>query len=218
MVAWAAGLAYEAQYNTTTTTPPSVPFGRAISTITPLRESGNGLLPAGPGGTMYWYVITATFNRRETLGTEVFLSLLNPGAIELTWTSVVPHATAYNIYRGTSSGGETLLVRGLPANGTAINRFVDRGFPTGSATPPTAMLPIDCTGFQYLWLYAEISAVSSPPTQQAVIQVSYFEDAATTQLVATHQPKRYLCKSTAVAAAVRAPLTAIGSARPGAAC
>jgi hypothetical protein len=104
----------------------------------------------GTGGTLttgtYYYKVTAIDGAggETNASAEVSVAVTSPQVVTLTW-NVVPNAFGYNVYRGTSPGGETLLVgTNLPvlqvAPGTLTVTFVDTGaassqtFSVGTAT------------------------------------------------------------------------------------
>lgn len=110
----------------------------------PVQEplSNYGALGQLTGGTTYYYVVTAVVGSETIASNEQSISVSgsgNVGAVEVTWLSI-PGATAYNIYRGTSSGSEGTLVgttagssSGIYVNGLT---FVDSGPTNASASPP----------------------------------------------------------------------------------
>src|SRR6185437_10508322 len=58
-------------------------------------------------GTKYYWVVTATNQYGETTASnEMSISPGSPSAVRLSWNTTLG-ATGYNVYRGTSSGGET---------------------------------------------------------------------------------------------------------------
>jgi hypothetical protein len=86
-------------------------------------------------GTAYFYVVTALNGAGETLkSAEATATATASGAITVAWTALVG-ATAYNIYRGTVTGGPYGLIG--TATGNATVSFLDTGFTASSATPPT---------------------------------------------------------------------------------
>lgn len=103
----------------------------------PLGPPQNLAGAAGTGGTLtagtYFYKVTALdgANGETTPSNEVNVTVLANGKATLTW-NIVPNAQSYNVYRGTSSGAETILTGvGLPAPqlsyGNVTITFVDDG-------------------------------------------------------------------------------------------
>lgn len=97
---------------------------------------------SGTGGTLaantYFYTVTATIPNGETAGSNE-IAVLTSGAtskVVLTW--VAPNsgfASGYRIYRGTSIGGENVLVSVIVGSSTVT--FTDTGAATTPATPPS---------------------------------------------------------------------------------
>jgi DNA-binding beta-propeller fold protein YncE len=102
------------------------------------RDGGTGTLPSGT----YYYVVSvidSTGSESTTLpSNEVTITVDGSQAPKLTWTAL-SEAASYNVYRGTTSGGEKLLVSGL-ASGT--NSFLDDNSYTQSST--AAAVPTGC--------------------------------------------------------------------------
>lgn len=105
----------------------------------PLGSPQNLSVVTAAGGTLavgnYFYKVTALDGAGgETIASnEVNIGTGANGKNTLTW-NVVPNAQGYNVYRGTSSGGESPLTGvGLPVAqvpiGSASVSFVDTGFP-----------------------------------------------------------------------------------------
>ena len=93
-------------------------------------------------GTTYYYVVTPTTSGGELpAGNEENTGVItgtNQTAI-INWAPVTG-ATGYNVYRGTSPGGENLLVATLTSGNTTT--FADTGTSiTKSATPPRSTWP-----------------------------------------------------------------------------
>lgn len=116
---------------------------------------------SGSGGTLptgtYYYVVTALDGAggETTPSPEASIAVTLGNDVSLTWT-LVPNAAGYNIYRGTSPGGETLLAgTGLPAT---TNTFVDTGAATAAPASATIVgtLGLDATGT------AMVNAVITP--------------------------------------------------------
>ena len=90
----------------------------------------------GAGGTLgagtYFYVVTATdgIGGETTVSNEVSITIGANTKVNLTWDKV-QNAASYNVYRGTSSGAESLLIgTGLP---TTTNSYTDNGASTVAA-------------------------------------------------------------------------------------
>ena len=108
----------------------------------PLNLAGTGVSGGSlVSGQAYYWVITAL----DGVGGETTVSnefALTPSggnlSVSLTWNKV-PNAVAYNVYRGTTSGGEVLLSGvGLPAT---TNAYVDNGSATvGGGTLNVAVI------------------------------------------------------------------------------
>ena len=85
-------------------------------------------------GSGAYYMITATNNAGETLGSTA-LGMLNSSAT-VAWTQV-PGATGYKIYRNTTNSFTSgSLLRTTIINGTTVS-FTDNGTATGAGLPPT---------------------------------------------------------------------------------
>lgn len=86
-------------------------------------------------GTQYYYLVTAVYGRGgETPGSleAVTIPISGSQSITLNWSGV-PNVAYYNIYRGTFSGGETLLTS------TSMLTYKDTGSITpGAQNPPTS--------------------------------------------------------------------------------
>ena len=98
----------------------------------------------------YYYVITATTALGESNTSAEVTASPTAGnqTANLSWPSF-PHATGYNVYRGTTSGNETLLATlGL------VNAWSD----AGSASPGTTIAPVALTGTTYYRYYTPASA------------------------------------------------------------
>src|SRR6185312_10779403 len=104
----------------------SFPFSRAPQNVAAAAGTG-GSLSAGDR----FYVITALIGGHETTGSsEVSTTVADSGKVSLTWTPV-SGAASYNVYAGTTSGGEDTYFN------TASASFTDDGTGSGTAgTPP----------------------------------------------------------------------------------
>lgn len=120
----------------------------AGSTFTYFNAPYGAVAALAAGGSLstsaYYYVITAV-GTQGTSTTESYISnevTATPSganlSILLTW-SAVQGATAYNIYRGTISGSEDVLVYTVPSvnNAAPVTTFTDDGtYTTTSQSPP----------------------------------------------------------------------------------
>jgi hypothetical protein len=102
-----------------------------------IAPSFTSAVPSGSGGTIlagtWYYVVTATGLGGETLVSNE-LSAVTTGStssVVLTWASVAS-ATGYNIYKGSTSGGE-LLVHSVGA----VTTYTDVAPDTPTVAPPT---------------------------------------------------------------------------------
>jgi hypothetical protein len=100
--------------------------------------------PSGAGGTLaagtYYYEVTAVTPGGETTVSAEH-SVTNTGSTSsntIPW-SAVPGATGYNIYRGTTPGGENVMY-----SVGAVTTFTDTGAAGVAATPPAS----NTTNFQ----------------------------------------------------------------------
>lgn len=111
-------------------------------TLTGSLTSGTGLTLSQP----YYYEITAMTAQGETsVSPEFEITPTSSGTqdVNLSWSSY-PGATNYNVYRGTTSGGEQLI-----ASGSTGTTYTDSGSaPLGSAPPPDVI----GTDYYVYWL------------------------------------------------------------------
>lgn len=110
-------------------TTPGPPTGLAA-----VASTTGGLMVAGT----YHYKVTACLPNGETLASnEVSATTTgSTGSVQLTWTAPNGNgATGYRVYRGTTAGGENLLVAVI-ISGTQVS-FLDMGGPTSNGAPPT---------------------------------------------------------------------------------
>jgi hypothetical protein len=101
-------------------------------------------LPAGTTrsklsvGTLYYYVITAVNINGETFGSFEFNAkpTFSLPCVQLNWKPFnTAQAQSFNIYRGTASQGEKVLVASVPNTGS-VNSFVDVGEASATQSPP----------------------------------------------------------------------------------
>jgi hypothetical protein len=100
------------------------------------------LSTASTGGTLaqnttYYYVVTAVNTYGESAGTEVSEKTGNStsnNTITLSGWTPVTGATGYNVYRGTSAGGETGYIS---VSGQSTTSFTDTGGALTAQTPPS---------------------------------------------------------------------------------
>jgi len=111
-----------------------IPLG-APQNLTASGSTASGSLPAGT----YYYKVTALDGAggETTASNEVSVTIGATGKVTLTW-NFVPNAQSYNIYRGSFSGGESLLIdASIPTPqvsfGNLTVSFIDTGFPTGGS-------------------------------------------------------------------------------------
>lgn len=127
---------------------------------------------AGTGGTFaagtYYWTVTALNSMGETVSSnEVSGAVALDGTQTITWTAptVNPAGTAYdvssyNVYRGTASGQENVLV-GNVAAGTLT--FTDTGA-AGTAQNPPTLSSAAVGDIFYIWALAEpVSALANKP-------------------------------------------------------
>lgn len=106
--------------------------------VTPTNLTG--VLAAGGTlaiGTTYYYTVTAVYGvGGETPGSlqAAVVPITSNQSVTLNWSGL-PNVSSYNIYRGTFSGGETLLT----SVSSAVTTFKDTGAITpGAQNPPTS--------------------------------------------------------------------------------
>ena len=118
-----------------------LPLGHVTHLAVADSGSADGTFTAG---TYFWYVTATDGTGAETdKGLEVTAAISANHSADLTW-NIVPNAVGYNVYRGTVSNGETLLLTpksvigtlAQPTFGTLTVSFKDTGFPTDGVTPP----------------------------------------------------------------------------------
>ncbi|HVZ38432.1 MAG TPA: hypothetical protein VHI13_04090 [Candidatus Kapabacteria bacterium] len=117
----------------------------APSQLTPTLTSSQGAASGAGGltpGTTYYYVVTATNGSGETFGSFEFNA--TPTAdepnVQINWQPMsIAVATGFNVYRGTTSQGENVLVQSVPNSGTTSS-CVDTG-QAGTAQQPPMYFP-----------------------------------------------------------------------------
>jgi len=108
----------------------------------------------------YFYKVTALDGvGGETTASNEASVVVTAGGAALTW-NIVPNAQSYNVYRGTSSGTETLLSgaglsAGQPNPGNLTVIFTDTGFGAASGVPISlSSLNPNVSGLAYAYLAA----------------------------------------------------------------
>ena len=128
-------------YRTTTSGTYTSPAFLSAPTGTTYTDTGGTALTAGTVATAnaattsapYFWKVTALSAYGETLGSnEVTANIFPNGTQALSWTAV-PGAAGYKVYRGTTTGGENVLVATL---GNVV-AYTDTGTVGVAATPPT---------------------------------------------------------------------------------
>jgi hypothetical protein len=115
-----------------------VPYRKNFTATMSVPTGGAAAAAAGGNLTAatYFYKVTALFGKQETQGSAEFsgTTATTNLTLNLTWTAV-PYATAYRVYRGTTTGNENKLIATV-----AGASYADAGPPTNgvSATPPTS--------------------------------------------------------------------------------
>lgn len=98
-------------------------------------------------GTTYFYVVTATTSDGESIGQEVAETPTTGNqTVVLQWQSTT-NATGYNVYRGTSLGGENRLLASL----SALTLFYYDTGSAGSVASPPIMNSANLGQWQYTW-------------------------------------------------------------------
>jgi hypothetical protein len=101
------------------------------STLTQVPSGTGGTFTAG---TYYWKMTAVTAAGESTPGNEITTTFSgSTSSNALSWTQVTG-ATGYKIYRGTSTGGENVLVTTIGSGSTVT--YTDTGTAGTSATPP----------------------------------------------------------------------------------
>lgn len=105
----------------------------ATTSYTITANSGTAATPpSSPTSTTIYWKITAKNSGGETLGSnEVTATVAANQQAPLSWNTI-NGAVSYNIYRGTSSGGENVFV----VNSGALS-YTDTGITGSTASPPT---------------------------------------------------------------------------------
>lgn len=124
----------------TWTADPPIPQGNlaAPTNVVATGETVAGTMSAGT----YYYVITTLSQFGESVRSqEVAVTLTGSTAsVTLTWSPVLA-ATGYNIYRGTTAGGENKLV--ATASGGSADVIADTGSTAVTQSPPSALVVND---------------------------------------------------------------------------
>lgn len=101
--------------------------------------SGLTITPSTTGGTLpsgahYWTITSTNPNGETTKSNEVTATLTgSTSSAVLTWTP--DNASTHKVYRGTTTGGENVLVATITPGSTLT--YTDTGTAGTSATPPT---------------------------------------------------------------------------------
>ena len=113
-------------------TPPTANTATIVpSTLSGVSSSTGGTFTAG---TYYWKITAVTANGESTAGNEITATLTGSTSSDaLTWTQVTG-ATGYKVYRGTTSGGQNILVTTIGSGSTVT--YTDTGTAGTSATAP----------------------------------------------------------------------------------
>jgi hypothetical protein len=139
----------------------------------PTLSSGSESLSPGT----YYYVITALNGSGESAtesapSLEMTAELLTASVVNVNWNPVLPwQATSFNIYRGTTPGGENVLVANVPNDGT-VSTWSDTG-QGGGGSPSVHYFPSGATydGYVFFFHQSTISygggAYASPFDDQA---------------------------------------------------
>lgn len=99
------------------------------ATVPGSNTSGGGSFSAGT----YFWVLTAVSSAGETIASNEITSPVGAnGSIVFSW-GIVPAATSYKLYRGTSTGGENVLIATL---GSLVTTTSDTGTAGSAASPP----------------------------------------------------------------------------------
>jgi hypothetical protein len=102
-----------------------------------VAPSSLAVAPSTTGGTLaagatYWVVTATTANGETTVSNEVTATLTgSTSSAVLSWSAVVG-ATGYNVYRGTTAGGENKLVASV-----STNTYTDTGAASTTVSPPS---------------------------------------------------------------------------------
>lgn len=115
----------------------TLPFqaGIAAPVVTLGATAGTG--GTFTAGTKYWKVTALNANGETVTSNEVSATLTSTSTQVLNWTAI-PGSTGFNVYRGTISGGENVLVATLGVVAT----YTDTGAAGTAQDPPV----VDSTG------------------------------------------------------------------------
>lgn len=143
-----------AQFAFLTTVDAGTVIGAPVVTLG--AASGGGTFAAG---TYYW-VVTAINSRGETIASnEVSATLTLDQQQVLNW-GAVSGATGYNVYRGTASGLENVLV----TTTGAVTTYTDTGTAGTDNTEPPAANSAAIADVLYVWELAEpVRALANKP-------------------------------------------------------
>ena len=101
--------------------------------LPPATVAGTSTLPAG---TTQYYVITAVNANGESFPSFEFSATPTAGepCVQLNWQPMSPATTGFNIYRGTASQQENVLVATVAAS---VQSYIDTGSVSSNTAPPT---------------------------------------------------------------------------------
>lgn len=106
----------------------AAPAGLAVAAVV-----GGGTFAAA---TYFWKITFVNFSGETTGSNEATVAIVLNGRANLTWTAPPASTMAVNVYRGTVTNTENVLVATLPGTSAA---YTDTGLAGTAATPPAAM-------------------------------------------------------------------------------
>ncbi|WP_420127573.1 beta-1,3-glucanase family protein [Longimicrobium sp.] len=132
---------------TSTLAPENWGNGTAPVQLSPTLVTGTSTLAAG---TPYFYVVTAVNGGGETVGSLEFSATPTAAdpCVQVNWLPMsTAQAQSFNVYRGTASRGENVLLASVP-NTDGVCAYVDGG---GAGTPqsPPSYFPADVPSNAY---------------------------------------------------------------------
>lgn len=125
----------------------------------PVLSAGSSTSGGAFAAGTYFWVITATNFKGETIASNEITATLTLNQEKVMTWGAISGATGYNVYRGTVSGAENVLV----ASVGAVTTYTDTGTAGMSATPPgTNSAAVG--KIYWIWELAEpVSALSGKP-------------------------------------------------------